>query len=743
MTKKEVFDYINSGIDKNGSLKKENGFKNHFPELYDEYKQINFPDEIKKMPFKQKIWHFLNDIYDIPVCKTCGNPVAFETKSGKWGYRTYCSGYCAMQDKDTKNKIKSTTYMHYGVEHPLQSNIIQDKARETNLEKYGVENYAKTNEYHDKVKHTNLEKYGVEYYSQSDECKEKVKNTCLEKYGVENYAKTNEYIDKIKKTNLERYGKEYYQQTEEGKQRMKETCINNYGIDNYAKSDEFKEKMIDLNNKKYGTESFFQSKQYKDHIEEYKKKSKETCMKLYDSPYYAQSNDYRNNLDKIKDKTIQTSLKKYGKEYYSQTDEYKNKIRHTYLEKYGVENYSQTDDFKEKQYNTKKQNNSFNSSSIEKQFDEFLKSLNIEYISQYKSNLYPYSCDFYIMDIDLYIEIQGSWTHGGHPFDNSNQEDLNKLSIWKEKSKESDYYKQAIYTWTNLDVRKRNIAKENELNYLEIFSDNLDECKSILYDYIIHMISNFCITQKFPGTFKWPANHPIWSCNVGNKLSPIDAWNNKNYIEKAVKNIISLFDYDVKFRDKHINEFMKCKIKNNQIISSTYMFLKLILDRFTIAKIAPKVTALSANILKNIIYESNIDISNGIYIPMAGFGGIVEGAKMWGKEHNKIIECECYDINPIFCKWYGWTQRDMLSQKIKTDKVCICCPPFGIEYEHWNGTPKDMSNISFKEWYHLIKEYVDAPKYIIIGPEINNKSTCGLFAKKVGVMIWTDDMIEK
>ena len=592
MTKKELFIYINSGIDKSGNLKKEGGFKKHYPQFYDEYIHTIFPQEINGLPFKQKLWHFLNDIYTIPICKICGKPVNFLTRKGCWGYCIYCSGACAMHDNEIKEKLNNTK----------------------------------------------LDKYGSKTYNNSEKQKETIKSK----------------------------GEEYWVQHHE--------------------------------------------------------KSLKTRFEKNDGKYFSD-----NTIQKIKN----TNIQKYGVDSYSKTKEFLKKVKEKHNE------------IQEKQYNTKKQNNSFNSSSIEKQFDEFLKSLNIEYISQYKSNLYPYSCDFYIPFLDLYIEIQGSWTHGGHPFDENNKNDINKLSIWKEKSKESDYYKQAIYTWTNLDVRKRNIAKENELNYLEIFFDNLDECKSILYDYIIHMISNFCITQKFPGTFKWPANHPIWSCNVGNKLSPIDAWNNKNYIEKAVKNIISLFDYDVKFRDKHINEFMKCKIKNNQIISSTYMFLKLILDRFTIAKIAPKVTALSANTLKNIIYESNIDISNGIYIPMAGFGGIVEGAKMWGKEHNKIIECECYDINPIFCKWYGWTQRDMLSQKIKTDKVCICCPPFGIEYEHWKGTPKDMSNITFKEWYHLIKEYVDAPKYIIIGPEINNKSTCGLFAKKVGVMIWTDDMIEK
>jgi hypothetical protein len=130
---------------------------------------------------------------------------------------------------------------------------------------------------------------------------------------------------------------------------------------------------------------------------------------------------------------------------------------------------------------------------------------------------------------------------------------------------------------------------------------------------------------------------------------------------------------------------------------------------------------------------------------MAGFGGIVEGCKMWGEEHNVNIDIETYDINQKFCDWYGWKQRDMLAQKIVTDKVCICCPPFGKKFEHWDGTPKEMSDISFKEWYKLIKEYVIAPEYIIIGPEIGSKksdNTPGLFKKVVGIMLWTDEMIK-
>jgi hypothetical protein len=74
----DLFNYLNSGIDKSGNLKKEGGFKKHYPIFYNEYSKTIFPEEIDKLPFKQKLWHFLNDNYIIPKCKICGNNVSFE-----------------------------------------------------------------------------------------------------------------------------------------------------------------------------------------------------------------------------------------------------------------------------------------------------------------------------------------------------------------------------------------------------------------------------------------------------------------------------------------------------------------------------------------------------------------------------------------------------------------------------------------------------------------------------------------
>ena len=81
-----------------------------------------------------------------------------------------------------------------------------------------------------------------------------------------------------------------------------------------------------------------------------------------------------------------------------------------------------------------------------------------------------------------------------------------------------------------------------------------------------------------------------------------------------------------------------------------------------------------------------------------------------------------------------------MAQVITTDKVVVVCPPFGKQYEHWKGTPDEMSDISFLDWVKIIKEHVKAPNYIFIGPETSKpKAKCGLFAKKLGIALYKEE----
>ena len=100
--------------------------------------------------------------------------------------------------------------------------------------------------------------------------------------------------------------------------------------------------------------------------------------------------------------------------------------------------------------------------------------------TQYKSKLYPFNCDFYIPEIDTYIEFHGSQFHHFHPFDKNNPDDIKELERLKVENnkkqlegKIKNQYSGMISTWTIRDVKKRTIAKKNNLNFLEFYT--LDE----------------------------------------------------------------------------------------------------------------------------------------------------------------------------------------------------------------------------------------------------------------------------
>lgn len=97
--------------------------------------------------------------------------------------------------------------------------------------------------------------------------------------------------------------------------------------------------------------------------------------------------------------------------------------------------------------------------------------LNIEFKPEYDLDpRYPYFCDFYLPKTDTFIELHGFWMHGKHWFDSNNLDDLNMLNSWIAKSKTRPIYKEAIKCWTEIDVKKRECAIKNNLNYIVLWT---------------------------------------------------------------------------------------------------------------------------------------------------------------------------------------------------------------------------------------------------------------------------------
>ena len=320
---------------------------------------------------------------------------------------------------------------------------------------------------------SNLEKYGVEHTSQLKEVTDKrtksradhvdkiqqhVRESLYKKYGAYDVMHIPHILQKIKDTNLKKFGVEFpLQQLKKENckiyQKISQTCINKFGVDSPLKNKEVREKIKQTNIQKYGVDNLFKN-------------------------------------DIIKEKIKQTNIQKYGVDYLFKSNIIKEKIKQTNIQKYGVDN-----PLKNKEIWKKSQDNR-QISSKSKLENNFLNYLKLKYesddiITQYKSKEYPYYCDFYIKSINLYIEIQGHWTHNDHPFDINNLNDQQIMNIWRTKSLSDKYYKNALNTWTIKDVEKRNTAIQNNLNYLEIFGKtDLNKYIDIFENYIKNMENN-------------------------------------------------------------------------------------------------------------------------------------------------------------------------------------------------------------------------------------------------------------
>lgn len=281
-------------------------------------------------------------------------------------------------------------------------------------------------------KETKKEKYGSENYNNRD----LAKKTCIERYGVEcPLSGDGEIRKKWENENLKKIGK----RTVVNVDKIRETKEKRYGDGGYVNSEKRKKTMKD----KYGSE-------------------------------------YTLSSDILSQRVKKTKRIKYGDENYTNQE----KCRKTLMERYGVENPYQIKSIRERLdydriISTKRKLGTLNSSAQEDRLNDIL--INIfgkeNVIREYRDNRYRnpknkrrYCCDFYIKNEDLFIELQGHYTHGRHPFDENNFEDAKLREAYESKiSDKKPTYQKIIDVWCNADVIKRNVAREHGLKYLEIF----------------------------------------------------------------------------------------------------------------------------------------------------------------------------------------------------------------------------------------------------------------------------------
>ena len=271
----------------------------------------------------------------------------------------------------------------------------------------------------------------------SSKTKEAYKKSCIDKYGVDNPMKNKNVINK-----------------------GKETCKNKYGVVRASLLKEYQNKTKKTNLLKYGVEAPLQNK-------EINKKWHETC--------YVNFGTYSPLANKeIYNKTEETTYKKYGVYCVFNRKENREKLL--------------SEKTKQKRYETLRRNHTFNTSKIEETIYEKLIDIygKNDILREYKDkDRYPYRCDFYIKSLDLFIEVQGYYTHGKEPYNPNSIRHQILVQKYKERYGPNC---QAITIWTIKDVEKRNKAKENNLKYLEIFHNDILKIKQNIT--ILNLIIN-------------------------------------------------------------------------------------------------------------------------------------------------------------------------------------------------------------------------------------------------------------
>lgn len=223
--------------------------------------------------------------------------------------------------------------------------------------------------------------------------------------------------------------------------------LEKYGNEYAIGSEIVQNKIIETNKLKYNVNYPLQSKDIQN-------KANKTLQDTYgvSNPYCIPKNREKVNCPASREKMKQTTLKHYG-----------------------VESPLQAREVRLKGFKTMKKNGTY--SSYETLLEKKFKENNIIYEMQYnKDERYPFHCDFYLSEKDIFVEINGWWHHNKHWFDETNKDDIKTLDQWKIKAKTNSQYQAAINIWTNYDIIKRNYAKNNNLNYVVLW--NLEDIEN-------------------------------------------------------------------------------------------------------------------------------------------------------------------------------------------------------------------------------------------------------------------------
>lgn len=234
----------------------------------------------------------------------------------------------------------------------------------------------------------------------SKECAAKMRaKTNIERHGAANVFASADIKIKIKSVLIDRYGADHPQRVLKIKQKTMQTNIEKYGVCNVAKSELIKARTRKTCREKYGKDYLFQT-------EYFKIAARKTCLARFGVKYHVQRQDMREKIGK--------NLKRYRSEW-----------KESMMRNHGVDSPFKmpstrklciSDSAINKKRATMRRNKTWKSSKPE---DRLYEKLVKKYPStQRQAPAGRWSMDFYIPEIDTYINLNGIYWHGRNRTEN-------------------------------------------------------------------------------------------------------------------------------------------------------------------------------------------------------------------------------------------------------------------------------------------------------------------------------------
>lgn len=425
--------------------------------------------------------------------------------------------------------------------------------------------------------------------------------------------------------------------------------------------------------------------------------------------------------------TEDNNIKKFGETNPMKVDSFKLKAKLTKKAKYKNGNFREyiyTEEFiknkQEKQYATKRANNTFNKSGKE---DEVYNTLSNSFpfiIERQKFDALrmPFNVDFYFPQFDLFVDFNGNWTHGPCQFDENNEQHVSLLKKWKDKSNETEkhsYWDNAIYTWTDLDVRKKKYGEK--IHYLAIYAYDEKEIVEIIKNKIKEL--NYILTYSYTDE---EIKKEILSI-----YSSVGKYESKPFNNKAV------LSYQKHFYEKENQLFLDYEIKE-KLLTNREKYLnkkrsdltdKEILRGFKISGIHIGFSHFNWQWINAFIEEFDI---KSIYDPCGGWGHRLLGSLKIKYIYNDLdirTLCNVKALYKFCCSLLKIKEKNIFYNedaskfipKEKYDAVFTCPPYFNKEQYQYK---KSASNIlNYKEWLNwcnnLVKSsLVNCKKFVVI-----------------------------